>query len=457
MIRLFLAAAIGLLTAFDVSAQGASWRLLRSLTSFTVQVNHDDPSHIMFGNRRGRVYISHDGGKSFARNDIQTEVVNNSVSSLLWSTADTTIVIAGGFRLDGIHRSTDGGRTWARVLSDNANQIIWFISEAIIESTEDPSVLYAARGTVVNTIYKSTNTGLTWDSVGIIDRALTSRLCTITMRPESNGELFVGALGGRIFRSTDDGVSWQSMSVIEEGRDTIRPDSEIPKIVFRRDQPNVGYAVVAISNDLAREGNGGVLRTIDGGLTWYRMAYADTSLWAVETRQRMDTTDVFIGGFRMSFQDPSLPGDSIVAVSKDNGITWTSISDSLNWGISDDASSVANSWVLRWDTIGKKLYLAAETGLFVYDEVLTSVREGQPWGHASLSVITRDGFLDVRDSMRPASVHWTVHDMKGAQFVTGVADASHDVSLPLSPLTNGVYLLTWETESLIRSALFTVR
>lgn len=455
--RLFLAVTLGLLTAFDVSAQSATWRLLQSLTSFTVQVNHDDPSHIMFGNRRGRVYISHDGGKSFERNDIQTEVVNNSVSSLVWSTADTSIVIAGGFRLDGIHRSTDGGRTWARVLSDNANQIIWFISEAIIESTEDPTVLYAARGTVVNTIYKSTNTGLTWDSVGIINRALTSRLCTITMRPESNGELFVGALGGRIFRSTDDGVSWQSMSVLEEGRDTIRPDSEIPKIVFLRDQPNVGFAVVAISNDLAREGNGGVLRTIDGGLTWHRTAFADTSLWAVESRKRGDTTDVFIGGFRMTFQDTSLPGDSILSVSYDQGTTWKSIADSLDWSVSLDGGTVANSWVIRWDSLGKKLYLAAETGLFVYDEVLTSVQEGRPWGHTSLHVIPRDGYLNVRDDMRSTSVSWTVYDMKGARFAAGVVDASNDVSLPLSPLTTGVYLLTWETDSLLRSAMFSVR
>jgi len=112
-----------------------------------------------------------------------------------------------GFGLDGsvlavagdLYRSTDNGDSW-QMQSDVDN----LISLAVAPTGS----LFG--GTIFGGILRSTNNGLTWDSVGagVPWRPLSSTLVN------SNGDVFLGGRdGGGLFRSTDNGNTWIRLKI----------------------------------------------------------------------------------------------------------------------------------------------------------------------------------------------------------------------------------------------------
>ncbi|MFN5875133.1 MAG: WD40/YVTN/BNR-like repeat-containing protein, partial [Ignavibacteria bacterium] len=269
-----------------MSSHAQTWRVLHPFLSHTVVLNPNDPRKLYIGNWANQLLRSNDMGKTWYTVEMGDLGVPNSITSVGVSRADTSVILAGGYFFDGIRRSSNRGQTFDRVLNDSNNAKMWYISEAIVEDPSSPGTWYAARGSQNNGIWKSTDNGATWDSISAIPSAFTSRLCTITIRPDSTNVLYVGAKGGVMLRSTDRGVTWNRVPVVGGRLNIIADDSEIPKIVFSPREPLTGYAVVAITLETKISGNGGVLKTTDGGLTWDRIGFADTSFWAVDVRER---------------------------------------------------------------------------------------------------------------------------------------------------------------------------
>lgn len=431
-----------------------SWRLILPITAYTVQVNPLDPNKLYVGNRDDQFWRSYDGGtgwERFVHNEFQQQ---DALSSVIVSSADTNVVIVGGYRINGIYRSTDGGRTVAQVLTDSTHSRTWFVSEAIIEDPSDNHRLYAARGSASNTIYRSTDIGLTWESICVIDASLTTGLCTIAIRPDSTNILFVGAKGGTILRSDDAGRTFYKVPVLGTSLN-IFDDSEIPKIVFSPLYPMTGYAVVAFANSEAIIGNGGLLKTTNGGASWNRVAYSDTSLWSVEVRaSSLGTDDVFIGGFRENTPNTIVDGDSLVARSLDGGSTWSRFNN-ITWSPNEIEELYANVWVLRYNKPSNKLYMATECGLYVFDEPtsVTAVIKT----HASLRTTITANVLRVIDIESPSVTNvWTLYDMQGSAVATGLVDASNEFTLSLSGFASGAYLMTWGNDTHFRTISFAI-
>jgi hypothetical protein len=445
---LLLVAAVSMVTASNAQ----TFRPLLNVRSFTVQVNPLDGNKLYVGNWSHRMYRSYDGGEEWHLTPTGDIGVQNYLSSIIVSSADTGVILVGGYQYDGIRRSTNGGETFERVLEDPAGPRMWFISEAIAEDPQDPRNIYAVRGTRPMALWKSTDIGATWDSIYAIPETTTYRSCTIAIRPDSSNIIMLGVAKGQILRSVDGGLSFVNAKI--DGKDTIREDAEIPKIVFSPRDPRTAYMIVAIGSTInpGLQGGGGVWKSVDGGLNWNRMGYPDTSLWAVEAVDRGDHDEVWIGGFRLELQPKAVPGDSLVARTTDDGATWTEYPN-FPWGSSDEGDTIRSAWVYRYHKPTQRMYMAMETGFFVAD-LATSVTEEPNTGsslHGNLRLRYDNGILTVHDAApRPDDRTWSVYDLEARLIASGSIDPS--MACPLPALPAGTYLLTWGTEARFRTA-----
>lgn len=435
--RVLISALCCLLFTTGIHAQ--QWRLVHPYLSHTVVVNHNDPRKLYIGNWANQLLRSNDMGKTWYTVEMGDLGVPNSITSVGVSRADTGVILAGGYFFDGIKRSSNSGTTFERALNDSNNAKMWFISEAIVEDPKKPGTWYAARGSQNNGIWKSTDNGATWDSISTIPSSLTNRLCTITIRQDSTNVMYVGAKGGMIFRSSDQGLTWNRVPVIGDRYSIISDDSEIPKIVFSPREPLTGYAVVAITLETRIEGNGGVLKTTNGGLSWDRIAFADTSFWAVDVRERNGKDEVFIGGFRINNTATVIKGDGLVYRSPDGGTTWTQVTD-IPWGKNELDDTIRNVWVIRCDEVTKRVYFATTPGLYVYEDELSSVNASET--STSLRARYDNGTIVLTDNNHMASnTTLCVFNILGeCLHQISMPSGSQEVQLP-APLPRGRYLL----------------
>lgn len=446
--RVLISALCCLLFTTGIHAQ--QWRLVHPYLSHTVVVNHNDPRKLYIGNWANQLLRSNDMGKTWYTVEMGDLGVPNSITSVGVSRADTGVILAGGYFFDGIKRSSNSGTTFERALNDSNNAKMWFISEAIVEDPKKPGTWYAARGSQNNGIWKSTDNGATWDSISTIPSSLTNRLCTITIRQDSTNVMYVGAKGGMIFRSSDQGLTWNRVPVIGDRYSIISDDSEIPKIVFSPREPLTGYAVVAITLENRIEGNGGVLKTTNGGLSWDRIAFADTSFWAVDVRERNGKDEVFIGGFRINNTATVIKGDGLVYRSPDGGTTWTQVTD-IPWGKNELDDTIRNVWVIRCDEVTKRVYFATTPGLYVYEDELSSIASADD-GETFDVHYDREAII-LHDRSAPVSSGTvSMYNMLGrcVQHAT-IGEASTDLRMQ-APSERGLYLITLDRNGRRRTA-----
>lgn len=446
-----------LLTCFSLGTTvvyAQEWKLLNPVLSHTIVVNPLNPNSLIVGNWANQGYRSYDAGQSWERFEFGSTDVFNAITSLAVSHADTNVVLAGGFSFDGIRRSTDGGATWSRVLNDTTgNGRMWFVSEAILESHDTPGTFYAARGTTNNGIWRSTNNGATWDSISVISRGITQQLCTIAQRPDSGNVFFLGVKGGRILRSEDRCLTWQPVPVLN-GVTGIKGDAEVPKIVFSRQDPRIGYAVVTATSPDSLGSNGGVLATGNGGATWERVGFVDTSFWSVEITT--SPQDVVVGGFRISNRPTVLVGDGLIYRSTTGGDAWDR-SDDIVWGRNELDDTLRNAWVLRYEPVLRKLYLAAGTGTFVSDVPVSVDETTITDAHSDLQCSIDGTMLVVRDQQtRSSASTWALYSMQGTRVAGGPITSPQSERIAIANLPQGQYLLTWGDDQYFRTAHITI-
>jgi photosystem II stability/assembly factor-like uncharacterized protein len=174
------------------------------------------------------VYKSTDGGKSWKNMGLKdsrqtgTIVIDPRNSNVVYVGAEGSVWGPGGDR--GLYKSTDGGKTWKKVLEISENTGV----KNILMDPRNPDVLYASAeqrrrhvftkigGGPETAIYKSTNAGETWDK-------LTSGLPSADMGgigmaiSPVNPDIIYAIIeaaedAGGVYRTTDRGASWQKMS-----------------------------------------------------------------------------------------------------------------------------------------------------------------------------------------------------------------------------------------------------
>ena len=180
----------------------------------------------------------------------------------------------------GIWKTTDGGITWQSVSDGQA--FATASVGAIDVAPSDPNIVFAGmgeyeiRGNVMHGdgVYKSMDAGRTWKHVGLEN---TRQISRIRVHPKNPDIVFVAALGHvwspneerGIYRTKDGGKTWEK--VFSRG-----PKAGAGELVFDPSNPNViwaGFWEVYRKPWLLESGGpgSGIFRSADGGDTWTDM------------------------------------------------------------------------------------------------------------------------------------------------------------------------------------------
>jgi photosystem II stability/assembly factor-like uncharacterized protein len=276
----FGAAAGGVWKTID---SGATWRpifdeqTMSSIGAIAVAPSNHDVIYVGSGEGalRGNitygdgVYKSTDGGKTWANIGLRDA---RQIGALIVDPRDPNIVLVaalghafGPNAERGVFRSTDGGKTWNKVLYKDENT-------GAIDVTFDPhdsKIVYAAlwqvrrqpwnfsSGGPGSGLYRSTDGGVTWTQLkgnGLPDGILGRIDVSVSGADARRVYAMIEADKGGLYRSDDAGAHWSRIS--DDGR--IRQRAWYFSKVYA-DPKNVDSVYVL---------NTGMLRSSDGGKTW---------------------------------------------------------------------------------------------------------------------------------------------------------------------------------------------
>jgi photosystem II stability/assembly factor-like uncharacterized protein len=172
---------------------------------------------------------------------------------------------------DGVYKSTDGGKTWANVGLKGSEHI----GKIVIDPRDSDTVYVAAQGPLWGPggdrgLFKTTDGGKTWnkvlsisDNTGVTDLVMDRRnpdllLAASYQRRRHVWTLINGGPESALYRSTDAGKSWTK---VRSGL----PAEEMGRIglAMAPTDPDMIYAIVE-----AADKKGGIFRSTDRGVTW---------------------------------------------------------------------------------------------------------------------------------------------------------------------------------------------
>src|SRR5208337_1988561 len=275
----------------DKLFKGMKYRLIgpfrggRSLTAAGIP---GDPTTYYFGATGGGVWKSTDGALSWSpvfdregTSAIGSIAVANSNSNVVYVGTGEACIRGDISHGDGVYKSLDGGKSWKNVgLRDSRA-----IGKVIIHPTNPDIVFVAALGhpfgpNTERGIFRTTDGGKTWEKVlykdentGGIDVAFDPHnpnilFAALWQARRTSWSMASGGPGSGLYRSSDGGTTWKHIE--EHG---------LPKGPYGK----IGVAVGANSERVyalieAHNPDGGLYRSDDGGDSW-QAVNPSHSLW----------------------------------------------------------------------------------------------------------------------------------------------------------------------------------
>ncbi len=208
-----------------------------------------DPTHTatiyvagwsLYNNEEGDVFRSDDGGRTWRTLPM---VHGKSIRALAMAPSDHNTLVIGA--IDGVFRSRDGGATWTRISPENDAEIKNIESVAI--DPVNPDVIYAGT---FHLPWKTEDGGQTWHSIqeGML---LDSDVFSIIIDPNRPSMVYLSACSG-IYKSVNAGNLFTRIRGIPHSAIRTRMLKQDPK------RPEIVYAGTT----------GGLWKTFDGGTTW---------------------------------------------------------------------------------------------------------------------------------------------------------------------------------------------
>jgi photosystem II stability/assembly factor-like uncharacterized protein len=237
---------------------GASWKRLAKLgpeddlVVDSLAVDRSDPKTLFAGvwvmdHPDGGVYISHDGGRTWAE---AAGMHGQAVLSLKQARANASELVAGTLR--GVYRSLDKGAHWEEISPAGSKEI--HEVESIAIDPYDAGIIYAGTWHLP---WKTMDDGTTWKSMSkglIVD----SDIFSMYVDPDSPRLMYLSACSG-IYRSDDFGDDFRKVNGIPSAARRTRA------IVMDPAQSDTVYAGTTE----------GLYKTTNGGKTWQRTTPGD--------------------------------------------------------------------------------------------------------------------------------------------------------------------------------------
>src|SRR5579872_3317454 len=257
----------------------------RSLTAAGIP---GDPTTYYFGATGGGVWKSTDGAMTWS--SVFDKEGTSSIGSIAVASSNHNVLYVGTGEAcirgnishgDGVYKSLDGGKTWKNVGLHDSRAI----GKVIINPTNPDIAFVAALGhpygpNAERGIFRTTDGGKTWDKVlykdentGGIDVAFDPHnpnilFAALWQARRTSWSMTSGGPGSGLYRSADGGTTWKRLE--EHG---------LPKGPYGK----IGIAVAANSDRVyalieAHNPDGGLYRSDDGGETW-QLVNPSHSLW----------------------------------------------------------------------------------------------------------------------------------------------------------------------------------
>ena len=240
----------------------------------------DNPNHIVIGAATGGVWISQNGGLTWTPvfdeqpvASIGAVAINQGNPDIIWvGTGEGNVrnsTSIGG----GMFKSVDGGKTWQQTGLEKTERI-----NRIALHPENPDIVYAAAlGTLWGEnedrgIFKTTDGGKTWRKILYVNQKTGGT--DVKIDPFNPEKLYAsmwehrrwpwfftsGGPGSGMYISWDGGENWHEKTV-----DDGLPEGELGRITFAPSPAERGrvYALVEAEKSA-------MLRSDDGGLNWIR-------------------------------------------------------------------------------------------------------------------------------------------------------------------------------------------
>ncbi len=259
------------------------WRELgpfRGGRSVAVAGSVAHPSEYYMGTVGGGVFKSLDAGQSWAA--VTDKYFGGTIGAIAVSASSPDVVYVGGGEYalrgnvshgEGVWKSTDAGKTWTSLGLKATRQI----SRVLVHPTNPDIVYVAAQGDVWaptpdRGVYRSRDGGKNWSKV--LFRNDSTGASDLAFDPSNPNVLYAafwqvgrtpwmlnsGGAGSGVFKSIDGGDTWRDIS----------HNPGMPGGIFG----NIGLTVSAANPNLVfaiiEADSGGVYRSNDGGATWTR-------------------------------------------------------------------------------------------------------------------------------------------------------------------------------------------
>ncbi len=263
---------------------GMKWRLVgpfRGGRALAIEGVPGSPNTYYFGAVAGGVWKTTDGGGNW-RPMFDKQKTTSSIGAIAVAPSNANIVYAGSGESalrgnisygDGVYKSVDAGRTWQNVGLKESRHI-----GAIIVDPHNPDIVFVAavghafgpnqeRG-----VFRTTDGGKTWTKV--LGKDENTGAIDVVFDPHNAQTLFAalwqvrrqpwffasGGAGSGLYRSTDGGTTWQQLQ-----------GNGLPEGILGR----IGIAVSGADSNrvyaIIEAKEGGIFRSEDGGDHWTKV------------------------------------------------------------------------------------------------------------------------------------------------------------------------------------------
>lgn len=199
--------------------------------------------------------------------------------------------------------------------------------DAVAGDPTKPLVFY--MGAVNGGVWKTANAGMSWENI-TDGKSDISSVGAITVAPSDPNVIYVGTgesqlredltYGTGIYRSTDAGLTWQSLGLSET--------HQVTAIRVHPNNPDIAY-VAAIGHAFGPNPDRGVFRTMDGGKSWKKILFINDSTGANDLSIDPSNPRIMYASMWKFQRSPwgmeAGGGKSGLWKSVDGGDTWTDI------------------------------------------------------------------------------------------------------------------------------------